>query len=283
LKPHPALKAISEQASPVDQWMNDDDHRFGALRESYTFEYAVMEQADKNKNTHFAFDIYDTYSWYLALGPLSNINAKHLHGKIPHWNDLVAHPDCDDFWKNEAWVNQLRSTPVPLLNVAGFWDQEDPWGPWRIFRAAAKHDPNHANHMVAGPWFHGQWMRGDGDRIGRIPFGGHDTAREFRENHLAPFFRYYLHGRGGKPEGKVTTFQAGANRWRTYADWPPKDVKPISLYLHSNGTLSLDAHSSIDPPHAYREYVSDPATPVPYRQRPISPTYPAGDWPTWEV
>jgi uncharacterized protein len=53
LHPHPALKAISEQASPVDQWMNDDNHRYGALRESYDFEYAVLEQADKNKNTNF--------------------------------------------------------------------------------------------------------------------------------------------------------------------------------------------------------------------------------------
>ena len=98
LHPHPALKAVSEQASPVDQWMNDDDHRFGALRESYTFEYAVYEQADKNKNTHFDFDIYDGYSWYLALGPLSNINARYLHGSIPYWNEVVAHPDYDAFW-----------------------------------------------------------------------------------------------------------------------------------------------------------------------------------------
>ena len=84
--PHPALKAISEQASPADQWMNDDDHRYGALRESYAFEYAVLEQADKNTNTHFDFETYDTYSWYLELGPLSNINAKYLHGSIPYWN-----------------------------------------------------------------------------------------------------------------------------------------------------------------------------------------------------
>src|SRR5208283_5998375 len=63
LHPHPALKAVSEQASPVDQWMNDDDHRYGALRESYDFEYAVMEQSDKNKNTHFDFETYDTYQW----------------------------------------------------------------------------------------------------------------------------------------------------------------------------------------------------------------------------
>src|SRR4029079_17773033 len=49
LQPHPALKAVSEQASPANQWMNDDEHRYGALRESYAFEYAVMEQSDKNK------------------------------------------------------------------------------------------------------------------------------------------------------------------------------------------------------------------------------------------
>jgi predicted acyl esterase len=29
--------------------------------------------------------------------------------------------------------------------------------------------------------------------------------------------------------------------------------------------------------------VSDPANPVPYRRRPISPTYPGGGWPTWLV
>ena len=79
LHPHPALKAVSEQASPADQWMNDDDHRYGALRLSYDFEYAVLEQADKNANTHFAFDVYDTYEWYLKLGPISNINSKYLH------------------------------------------------------------------------------------------------------------------------------------------------------------------------------------------------------------
>jgi predicted acyl esterase len=43
----------------------------------------------------------------------------------------------------------------------------------------------------------------------------------------------------------------------------------------SEGVFTLSSH--------VREYVSDPANPVPYRQRPISPTYPAGDWRTWEV
>src|SRR5262249_18292243 len=50
--------------------------------------------------------------------------------------------------------------------------------------------------------------------------------------------------------------------------------------LHPNGVLSFDAPKAGD---TYTQYVSDPATPVPYRARPISPTYPNGDWRRWEV
>jgi len=267
LGPHPALKAVSEQASPVDQWMNDDDHRYGALRLSYSFEYAVMEQADKNENTHFHFDIYDTYDWYLKLGPVSNINARYLHNSLPYWNDTVEHPDYDAFWKREAWVNQLHSSPVPNLNVAGFWDQEDPWGPWKIFRNSGENDPRGNNFIVAGPWYHGEWAGQKGEAIGPITFGGHETGREFRENIEAPFFRYYLHGKGEKLPWKASTFQSGSNTWRQYDSWPPKQAKARNLYLHADGTLSFDAPGGNGA--EFVQYVSDPANPVPYRQRPI--------------
>jgi putative CocE/NonD family hydrolase len=283
LHPHPALKAISEQASPVDQWMNDDMHRYGALRESYAVEYAVMEQADKNENTNFQFETYDTFEWYLGVGPLANLNGKYLHDKIPFWNDIVAHPDYDDFWKKEAWVHQLHASTVPNLNVAGFWDQEDPWGPWEIFRHAAEHDPDHTNFIVAGPWFHGEWQTPKGEAIGIVPFAGHETAREFRENIEAPFFRYYLHGVGEKPAWQASTFQTGSNTWHTYSSWPPKEAKLTKFYFHSDGALSLEPPEKTKTAKPFREYVSDPANPVPYRARPVSPTYPAGDWRTWEA
>jgi putative CocE/NonD family hydrolase len=283
LHPHPALKAISEQASPADQWMNDDFHRYGALRESYAFEYSVMEQADKNKNTHIDFDTYDTYQWYLGLGPVSNVNSKYLHGQIPFWNETVEHPNYDEFWKKEAWVNQLHASTVPNLNVAGFWDQEDPWGPWQIFRHAAEHDPDHTDFMVAGPWYHGGWRAPKGDSIGVLPLGGHETAREFRENIEAPFFRYYLHGQGEKPAWQASTFQTGSNTWHTYSAWPPPQAKPTNIYLGCDGTLSFTASGAGAKGKPYREYVSDPADPVPYRERPISPTYPGGDWRLWEM
>ena len=282
LHPHPALKAVSEQAAPVDQWMNDDMHRFGALRESYAVEYSVLEQADKNTNSHFDFNIYDTYSWYLTLGPLSNVNAKFLYDKIPFWNSIVEHPDYDEFWQNEAWISQLHSSTVPNLNVAGFWDQEDPWGPWQIFRHAEQSDPDNTNFMVAGPWFHGQWQAPHATKIGIIPYGGHDTSLDFRQNLEAPFFRYYLHGKGEKPNWKATMFETGSNTWKTYATWPPAGATATNLYFHADGTLSFTAPGPGEKA-GVREYVSDPANPVPYRTRPVSPTYPAGDWRTWEV
>jgi uncharacterized protein len=281
LHPHPALAAVSEQASPVDEWMNDDHHRYGALRESYAFEYSFYEQADKNKNSHFPFGVYDTYDWYLQAGPISNINAEFAHGALPFWNSIVDHPNYDEFWKKEAWVSRLRTSRVPVLNVAGFWDQEDPWGPWKIFQAMAAVGSSDDNFMVVGPWYHGQWHRDPGDHIGLITFAGHDTSREFRENFEAPFFRYYLHGEGRKPQGSVFAFQVGSNTWHTYRSWPPKEVHETKLYLHSNGTLSFDPAGKHDEDR--REFISDPANPVPYRQRPISPIYPAADWRIWEV
>ncbi|HKD47510.1 MAG TPA: CocE/NonD family hydrolase, partial [Rhizomicrobium sp.] len=282
LNPPSALKAVSEQASPTDEWMNDDFHHNGALRESYAFEYSVMEEASKTKNTHFDFDDYDTYQWYLKLGPLSNVNDKYLHGSLQSWNDIVAHPDHDAYWKAQDWVHALHGTHVPVLNVAGYWDQEDPWGPWQIFRHAGE-SSDHIDFVVAGPWYHGGWSREPrGDKIGMIPLG-QDTAREFREDIQAPFFRYYLHGDGPRPNWVAKSFQTGSNAWHSYASWPPPSAKSTNLYLHADGTLSFEAPTTQAEPAPHREYISDPANPVPYRRRPISPTYPGGDWTTWEA
>lgn len=280
LNPHPALKAVSEQASPADEWMNDDDHRYGALRLSYDFEYAVYEEADKNANTHFQMDAYDSYDFYLNAGPLSTLNDRYVHGKIRAWNESVEHPDYDDFWKAQAFAEHLHASTVPNLNVAGFYDQEDPWGPWKIFRQAGRSDPDRTNFIVAGPWYHGGWRRAVANKLGEMPLG-QDTAQAFRQTIEAPFFAYYLHGKGQKPDWQAKTFQTGSNTWREYKAWPPAEAKATSLYFHADGTLSFDAPGAAEK-GAHRDYVSDPANPVPYRARPISPTYPAGDWRLWE-
>src|ERR1700686_1594982 len=123
---------------------------------------------------------------------------------------------------------------------------------------------------------------GEGRLLGVRSFRRQETGGEFWENNGTPFFRYYLHGVGEKPAWQATTFQSGSNSWHTYTAWPPKEAKPTKLYFHADGTLSFEPPKNTDS-GKFREYVSDPANPVPYRLRPISPTYPAGDWRTWEV
>jgi hypothetical protein len=115
----------------------------------------------------FTFDRYDTFDWYLSLGPLANINAKYLHGKIPTWNDYVAHPDYDEFWKRQTMIPHLTSVKVPTLNVAGWWDQEDFYGPVAIYDALEKHDTQGINYLVVGPWNHGGWTR-TGEALGPL-------------------------------------------------------------------------------------------------------------------
>ena len=282
LEPHPALRAISPQASPADMWLGDDFHHNGAFRLSYGFEYAAMMEGGKEVE-HFAFDRHDTFDWYLALGPLANADAKHLLGKIPTWNDFVAHPDYDEFWKRQTMIPHLRSVKVPTLNVAGWWDQEDFYGPIRIYEALERHDEKGLNYLVVGPWNHDGWSRGAGDRLGPIAFDG-STAKYFREEVQAPWFAYFLKDKGKLDLPEALTFESGSNRWRRWDAWPPvKDTQARRLYFGAEGRLSFDPRVGAD--DSSDAYVSDPAHPVPYRQRQIQPTYFAGGskWPSWLV
>ena len=278
LEPHPALKAASEQASPDDMFINDDFHHNGAFRLSYGFEYAALLESSKEENTHFAFDQYDTYSWYLSLGALSNANERYFHGKLPTWNDFVENPN-HGFWQQHAVTTYLKHTTVPNLNVAGWYDQEDFVGPTRIYAALEATDKDHLNYFVAGPWNHGGWMDGSGRALGDIDWGS-DTARDYRANILAPWFAHWLHD---KPlhQPEAITFQTGTNVWKKYEEWPPKQGTAVKrLYFRADGGLSFDPPAETS---ASDSYISDPANPVPYRARPITPTYPAPAWTKWLV
>lgn len=283
IAPHPALRAASPQASPADMWMGDDFHHNGAFRLSYGFEYATMMETNKEQ-ARFEFDKYDTYEWYLRLGALSNVNEKYLHGKIPTWNDFVEHPNYDRFWREQAAAGYLKQTRVPTLNVAGWWDQEDFYGPVKIYEEFEKNDPNKQNFFVAGPWNHGGWARADGSTLGRIKFNS-NTSLHYRQMIEAPFFAYYLKDKGTPTWKEANVFETGSNEWRSYDQWPPRyKTEDRKLYFHADGKLSFDAPTEIGK-RAVDSYVSDPAKPVPYRPRPVEATYdPRGSgWRDWLV
>lgn len=283
LDPHPALRAVIEKASPADMWLGDDFHHNGAFRLSYGFEYAYMVDGAK-ESQDFPFDRYDTYDWYLSLGPLSRVNERYLHGKVPTWNDYVAHPDYDEFWKRQTMIPQVKAVKVPTLNVAGWWDQEDFYGPMRLYEALERYDTKGMNYVVVGPWNHGGWGAPSGDRLGAIPFDS-AVSKYFRDDIQAPWFAFHLKDKGRLDLPEALTFETGTNRWRRFSAWPPAPATaPRDLYFKADRTLSFEkpdegADTALD------SFVSDPAHPVPYRHRPIQATYfPGGSkWYTWLV
>lgn len=280
LDPHPALKAIVPQASPADMWIGDDFHHNGAFRLSYGLEYAYMMESSKEiADVSKLIDRYDAYEWYLDLGPLASVNAKYFRDKIPTWRDFVNHPDYDAFWQRQGFAPWLNRVTVPTLNVAGWWDQEDFYGPIKIYELLERHDTKKQNFLVIGPWNHGGWSRSDGRKLGRIEFGS-ATSEYYRRDVMAPFLAYYLKGKGSSERPEALTFRTGANEWVEHDVWPPKrNVVGRRLYLQANGTLSFDPPSAKSA-SLFQSYVSDPANPVPYRPRPIELR---SGWSTWLV
>ncbi len=289
INPHPALKAASEQACMGDTYLGDDFFHNGAFRLSYAFEYAALLETSA-ENYSFPFDRFDLYDWYLRLGPLSNANAKYFHDKIPTWNDFIAHSSYDDFWKHHAVAYGLKQPTVPNLNVAGWWDQEDFYGPTATYERLEKVDTKNLNYFVAGPWNHGGWGRGTGSSLGDIPFGS-ETSVYFRQNIEAPWFAYWLKDKGQLPLKEALTFQTGSDQWVQYDSWPPRQAQTRNIYMREDGVLSFTAPSgssagdkSADA--SFDTYISDPEHPVPNRHRPVDMTYPEdhpGSWFTWLV
>jgi hypothetical protein len=283
INPHPALKAASEQACMGDTWLGDDFFHNGAFRLSYGFEYTALLESSA-ENFSFQFDRFDVFDFYLRLGALSNANAKYFHGKLPTWNEFVAHPSYDEFWKHHAVAYGLKEPTVPNLNVAGWWDQEDFYGPVATYARLEKSDTKHLNFLVAGPWNHGGWGGGPGKSLGEIPFGS-DTGVYFRQKIEAPWFAYYLKDKGSLPLKEAELFQTGSDNWVQFDSWPPRQAQTRNLYFHEDGKLSFDVPQT-DSADAADSYVSDPAHPVPYRHRPVDMTYPEdhpGSWYTWLV
>ena len=279
LDPHPALKAVVPQASPADMWIGDDFHHNGAFRLSYGLEYTYrMESSKEQTNPAAIIDTYDTYDWYLKLGPLTNVDAKYFNGKYPTWNDFVNHPDYDAFWKRQGFAPWLNRVSVPTLNVAGWWDQEDFYGPIKIYELLERHDTAKQNFLVVGPWNHGGWS-GEGRKLGRIDFGS-ATGQYYRANIMAKFLAHYLKDKPNPALAEATTFRTGANEWVNHDAWPPKqNISGRKLYFHEKGKLSFDAPVAKSQADS-DTYISNPDNPVPYRPRPIRL---GAGWGTWLV
>ncbi|HTS78438.1 MAG TPA: CocE/NonD family hydrolase [Bryobacteraceae bacterium] len=263
---HPALVAVSPQAPVTDYYMGDDVYHNGAFMLAHRFSFYQgfrLREGDPEpppaQTQRFDYGTPDGYDFYLSMGSLANADEKYFKHKQPLWLLNIGHTTYDDVWQSRAIWRHLKGIKPAVMLVGGWYDTEDPQGLLKQFDFMEQNTPPKTLMLVMGPWNHGGFSRGDGDRLGNVTFGS-KTGLYYRQNIEFPFFMYYLKGKGSSDFPKAWLFETGVNQWRKFDSWPPRGANSKTLYLDAKGSLSWDAPAR----SGFDEYLSDPNKPVPY-------------------
>lgn len=266
---HPALKASSPQA-PISDFFFDDFHHQGAYLQSYTAAFAVFgyqkegqtrkDWFDDKLNRFFSQPVKDGYQFHLDNGPLKTVTEKY-HGDNFFWQQIVDHPNYDDFWQQRSLLPHLKNVKPAVMTVGGWFDAEDLYGPLNIYKAVEQSTPGVYNTIVMGPWGHGDWARETGKSTHNHIYFGDSIATFYQREIERKFFAFHLKGEGVPSLPEAYMFDTGKKEWKQFDTWPPKDATRLQLYFGENGKLSIN--KPINDQAAF-EYISDPAKPVPY-------------------
>ncbi len=261
---HPALKASSPQAPISDFWF-DDFHHNGAFIQSYFFTFPVFGVQKTENVTKAWYNMLnvaskDGYQFGMDLGALKNADKYYKDNFF--WQETVNHPNYDDFWQKRNLLPHLNNVKPAIMTVGGWFDAEDLRGPLAIYKTIEKNNPNTYNTIVEGPFGHGRWSRETGHTMHNDIYFGDSIATFYQKNIEAKFFNHFLKGAGdgksGLPEAYM--FDTGSKQWKTFDQWPAKNVEKVKFYLNTEGTLAKTNTPSI----TSRSFESDPMKPVPY-------------------
>lgn len=261
---HPALKASSPQASPSDMFIGDDWHHNGAFRLMYAFAWLSNNARRRDLpttegNQRFDYGTPWGYDFFLDIGPVARINELFFHDDVPAWNEFMEHGAYDAYWQDQNALLRLDGITHPVLNVAGWFDAEDFYGPTSIYYTLEEKNPINQSTLVVGPWLHGGWRSMSGESLGCIGFG-EATSETFQNEVQYPFFSHYLRDEGDWAGSEAIVFETGTNEWRRFDRWPPPGVERRELYLGPAGTLSWEGPAG----DGSDSYLSDPDKPVPF-------------------
>ncbi|MFA7289357.1 MAG: CocE/NonD family hydrolase [Melioribacteraceae bacterium] len=264
---HPALKAVSPQAPISDWFMGDDMHHNGAFSMLMAFNFfnsfdLPRKGPSQDWQRGASYDSPDAYKFFMNLGPLKNINEKYFNNIRPFWNQVMKNEVYNSFWQSRNILPHLKNIKPAVLIVGGWFDAEDQYGPLNIYKTIEKNDPNANSSIIMGPWVHGGWSRGDGEKLGDISFDS-KTGSFYNDSIIYPFFNYYLKGIGENKIAEATIFRTGENKW-VKLDKYPSSSKVDTLYFAGREKLLSKVQEGTKGKNDFKEYVNDPANPVPY-------------------
>ena len=194
-------------------------------------------------------------------------------GLADYYQDWLAHPNYDDYWKQVSIEEHHSQITVPALHVAAWYDLFQD-GSLQNYMGIKAHGGSEAARtgqrllvIVGG-------HAGYGPMIGEVDFGKDSVFDEPAV--ILRWYDYLLKGidNGMGAEKPVKLFVMGSNTWREEDEWPLARARETRYYLHSSGkanTLSGDGALSTAAPatEAPDKYIYDPADPAPTRGGPL--------------
>jgi len=246
------------QGGAFEQWFNES---WTSLLAQDTMNRAVQ------KNTNALHYMWKPLSEYTLFDiPKDAAQTRTL---APYFDDWLAHPTYDDYWKGIAIEEHFADIKIPVLHIAAWYDIFL-GGSLRNYIGIKAYGGNEAARkgqrllVVIGG------HAGSGRKIGDLDFGS--AAEQFDEEEATiAWYDYVLKGTpnsfaSSKP---VKLFVMGANQWREEDDWPLARARATRYFLHSGGGANSDrGDGTLSTTTATRaenadRYTYDPADPAP--------------------
>ena len=194
-------------------------------------------------------------NWVLPLTAMPSLE------EVDYWQDWVAHPSYDDYWRPLSINEDYSRITVPTLHVAGWYDVflNGNADNFNGLRAGAGNKAAAAGQkLVIGPWLHGPWKP--------LAGAGADAGSNVTDDWQLRWFDHVLKGEENGVLDSPATVYVVNDGWRDLDDWPPSSTVPTDWFLHSGGranTATGDGQLSTEPPgdELPDTFLYDPANP----------------------
>ncbi len=227
-------------------------------------EWMALIEGRRNTKTTSVNDARKNF-WHL---PIRSIDEQFGRKDSRIWQEWVAHPSADSYWRAAFYQDKLDRVRLPVLHVTGWYD-DDIIGTHINYLAmtgsSRDEKTRKSQKLIIGPWQHTVNVK---RKLGEVDFG-ESALVNLRGTKLRWFDRWLKGADNGiDKEPLVDIFTTGRNSWSKGSRWPYPNARPTRYYLHSKGranTYSGDGMLSTAKPASEPDdaYVYDPGDPAP--------------------
>jgi uncharacterized protein len=208
----------------------------GGWRLSFNFGWGPVRQESRimqNPGPHTVNGLraihYDQVQWHLPLNTMQQLVGRNAR----FYDDWLAHPDYDAYWKPLNVEELFDRITVPVHTLGGWFDifsQGTLRGYVGMSQKGATDRARRGSNIVIGPWGHGPSQK----------FGAIDFGPEANVDALAlqlRWYDYWLKGidNGLASEPPVKLFVMGRNEWVYEREYPLARTEYKPFYFASSG------------------------------------------------